>query len=73
MIHPDMFQRLTEPHRAELLREAEQARLAHLAALQARDSWWRSHVALGLAQALVTAGTRLQQHYRPVANECVTC
>ncbi len=75
MIHPDTFRRLSGHYRNDMLREAARDRLIYLlrqTAPRPREPW-RKHVALGLAGALVSAGTRLQHHYRPAANDCATC
>lgn len=72
MMHPDILRRLSDDRRDDLLREANRDHRIQLVALPANEPW-RQRVALGLAGALVSAGTRLQHHYRPVADECVTC
>ena len=72
MMHPDILRRLSDDRRDNLLREANRDHWIQVVALPAHEPW-RQRVALGLAGALVSAGTRLQHHYRPVADECVTC
>lgn len=72
MMHPDILRRLSDDRRDDLLCEANRDHRIQLVALPANEPW-RQRVALGLAGALVSAGTRLQHHYRPVADECVTC